>query len=736
MTKSQDQFTPTRDERDVDIDLAALAAAVWRRKALIGALALGLSVAAFAGSSLISPKYQSETRLLVESGESVFTQPASGGQGNGEAMRVLVDREAVLSQVEIIKSTDLLRKIATDFDLASRKEFDEAANLNIISKTLITFGLQRNPLDLPADVRVLKSMREKLEVFAIENSRVIAIRFKSKDPALAEKIPNAIADAYLGLQRDAKLATNADAAEFLQPEINALRDRVRAAEAKVAEFKSANDLLDGQNQSTLATQQLAELSSELSRVKANRGSAEATAAAMRAALSSGASLDALPSVQSSGLIDRLRERRAELGAQIAQLGTTLLDGHPRIQALRSQLADLEGQIRSEAQKVIAGLDTLADTARKREEQLVIDLNRLKAESARTGEESVELRALEREAAAERQLLESYLSRYREASARTDNAYVPADARIFSKAVTPTEPYFPKKLPITIAAFFAGLMAGVLWVLLAELFSGRAMRRSAVTAMVPMTEPVMTATAAPSSAMTVAPEPTTTQPVADPEPIIAPEPTTLLRARQRIAAPPAAPAFVVPVSQRVETVASELIAAGWQRAVFLSPEGDKGVAGSVLVTRNIADQGVRVILVDLTTTALPSRAMLESDAASGITNMLASDAAFADILHADLYSEAQIAPRGNASVAKAMRNAERLPQVLAALNAACDILVIECGAAEAAMLDLVADPDFACATVVSATQTALPLAAAMVATLGGPDTCLQVTTPVAPAKAAA
>jgi exopolysaccharide transport family protein len=735
MNRAHDQVQSMRDDRDVDIDLAALAGAVWRRKALIGALAVGLSVAAFAGSSLVSPKYQSETRLLVESGESVFTQPASGGQASGDAMRVLVDREAVLSQVEIIKSTDLLRKIAVDFDLASRKEFDEAANLNIVTKTLITFGLQTNPLDLPADVRVLKAMREKLEVYAIENSRVIAIRFKSKDPALAEKIPNAIADTYLSLQRDVKLATNADAAEFLQPEINALRDRVKLAEERVAAFKSANDLLDGQNQSTLATQQLAELSSELSRVKANRGSAEATAEAMRAALASGASLDALPSVQSSGLIDRLRERRAELAAQIAQLGTTLLDGHPRLRALRSQLADLEGQIRSEATKVIAGLETLSDTARKREQQLIIDLNRLKAESARTGEESVELRALEREAAAERQLLESYLARYREASARTDNAYVPADARIFSKAVTPTEPYFPKKLPITIAAFFAGLMAGVLWVLLAELFSGRAMRRSTAVDVTPSRlreEPV----AAPAGVATpLAANPAVLEPVAEGAADTVPG-SAMMRPRKRVAAPSAAPESVVPVSQRIESVANELIAAGWQRAVFLSPEGDAGVAGSVLVTRNIADQGMRVILVDLTTSALPSRAMLETDAATGLTNMLASDASFADILHADLYSDAQIAPRGNASVAKAMRNADRLPALLSALNAACDILIVECGAAEAAMLDLVADDDYACATVVSATGAGSDRARQLVDMLGGPEACLQVTMRAVPKKAAA
>src|SRR5690606_26456739 len=57
----------------------------------------------------------------------------------------------------------------------------------------------------------------------------------------------------------------------------------------------------------------------------------------------------------------------------------------------------------------------------------------------------------------------------------DRDYLPPDARIFSPAVEPSEPYFPKVLPITAAAFAASLLIMVIATLLAELFSGRAMR---------------------------------------------------------------------------------------------------------------------------------------------------------------------------------------------------------------------------------------------------------------------
>ncbi|TIT85568.1 MAG: chain-length determining protein, partial [Mesorhizobium sp.] len=186
-------------------------------------------------------------------------------------------------------------------------------------------------------------------------------------------------------------------------------------------------------------------------------------------------LDSVPEVLSSELIQRLLERQVELRTNIADLSTTLLDNHPRIRALKSQLADLGGQIRNEAQKILKGLTTQAQTAKAREDQLVEEVNQLKAASARAGEQQVQLDALQRDANAQRQQLESYMASYREAASRADRNYLPVDARLLSKVQVPTEPYFPKIGPITGAAAAASLLLMAIGTLLKELFSGRAMR---------------------------------------------------------------------------------------------------------------------------------------------------------------------------------------------------------------------------------------------------------------------
>ena len=86
-----------------------------------------------------------------------------------------------------------------------------------------------------------------------------------------------------------------------------------------------------------------------------------------------------------------------------------------------------------------GLLTQAQTAQARENQLISDVNTLKAASARAGEEQVELDALQREVTARRQQLESYMTSFREASSRKVRNYLPVDASVFSDAAKPSEP---------------------------------------------------------------------------------------------------------------------------------------------------------------------------------------------------------------------------------------------------------------------------------------------------------
>ena len=130
--------------------------------------------------------------------------------------------------------------------------------------------------------------------------------------------------------------------------------------------------------------------------------------------------------------------------QLAELSATLLPSHPRIKQLTSELADVRRQIRDEALKIANSLENEAEVASARESSLRGSLNEVKTQASGQSEAEIKLRALEREAKAQRDLLESYLARYRDASARHDMGSVPAQATIVSRAHASILPSFPKR----------------------------------------------------------------------------------------------------------------------------------------------------------------------------------------------------------------------------------------------------------------------------------------------------
>lgn len=651
---------------DVDVDLAQLFGSLLRNWLRILVVAVVVAAGAFLLMSMATPLYRAETRILIESRESVYTRPSTG---NADADRPLLDEEGIASQVEVISSADILRDVARKLDLASLEEFGGTGQRSTLGNLLVLVGLRSDASQAPTEERVLQAMNEKLVVYRVERSRVIVVQFSSEDPKLAAAVPNAIADAYIAVQEAAKRASNSEATDWLEPEIADLRQRVREAEARVADYRATADLMVvGQGNSLLATQQLSELSTELSRVRANRSAAEGRASAIRAALDSGERVDTVADVLNAPLVQRLRERQVQIEADLANLSASLLNNHPRIRALNAQLAETDQQLRQEVQKVLASLETEVSTAQAREQQLIADLNTLKAESARAGEDEVELRALEREATAQRALLESYLTRYREAASRADRNYLPADARIFSRATPPFKAYFPKPLPIMIAAFVATILVVAVVLMLRELFSGRAMRPATGSfepveqVVMPVVEPELSDEA----------EAETAEDVMDED---APEEVSAERPADELS---------------IDAAADRLVASGAVRAIFVSPEGDEAAATSVMVARSVCDSGLRVLFLDLTASGAPSSSMLESSRYPGITNLLASEAQFADVIRGDLYSDCHVIPVGTADAEKAMRAADRLPIIMSSLTTAYDMVVVECGPTNAHGISRVVD----------------------------------------------
>jgi uncharacterized protein involved in exopolysaccharide biosynthesis len=436
-----------------DLDLRMLGEALGRGKHWIivpTMLAAALSIIAV---NLVTPRYKSEARILIDGRENVFLRP--NGERNEE--RAALDPEAVTSQVQLVLSRDLARAIIKKNRLAERPEFDPVLQgISPLKSLLSLIGIGRDPFSMSPEERVLDAYFDRLTAYAVDKSHVIVVEFQSRDPELAARVADSIADGYLVLLQNARQAQAKSASQWLSGEIENLRAKVAEAESRAEDFRSKSSLFVGTNNTTLSNQQMGELNTQLNNARALKSDAETKARLIREMLEGGKPIEA-SEVLNSELMRRLSEQRVTLRAQLAEQSSTLLDNHPRIKELRAQLADLDHQIRDEAGKISRSLDNDARIAGGRVDSLMASLDQLKKQASSSNGQDVQLRALEREAKAQRDLLESYLAKYREANTRENIYAVPADGRIISRAIVSNMPAYPKKLPVVLLATLATML---------------------------------------------------------------------------------------------------------------------------------------------------------------------------------------------------------------------------------------------------------------------------------------
>jgi Mrp family chromosome partitioning ATPase len=387
-----------------------------------------------------------------------------------------------------------------------------------------------------------------------------------------------------------------------------------------------------------------------------KSDAESKARLIREMLQSGKPIEA-SEVLNSELIRRLSEQRVTVRAQLAEQSSTLLDGHPRIKELKAQLGDLDRQLREEASKISRSLDNDARIASGRVDSLSASLEQLKKQASSTNGQDVQLRALEREAKAQRDLLETYLAKYREANTRENIEAAPADGRIISRASISNSPAYPKKLPIVLIAILATLMLST-----GAIVTGELLR---------MTAPRAMAALAPASAPARVAEVAVAVTADEPEPTHGPF---------HDAPAPDAPGLV-PEFTEVERLAEDVLDAGVaaRKITVLGSAPNEGIALTALAIARLLSDRAKVVLVDLASSPAISAISVDPNA-PGLAELMLGEASFGQIITKDRLSRVHLVGAGRPGSDRALLQSPRLGLAVDALLRVYDHVVLDAGAA--------------------------------------------------------
>lgn len=509
------------------LDVWAILGRVWARKWMLALFVVAGVAIALAALSTVTPRYTGEVRILIEGQAPDPTTPLAR-QDVREA-----DQQKIESEIQVLLSRSLADAVVTALKLDTWEEFRPGGGGGLAG----LLGLSRDKPSTRA--AVIDAYYERLNVYQLGSSRVVAVDFWAEHPETATIVANAIADLYVTGQLDAQIEVTRRASSWLDQQVERLRAAVADSESRVEEYRRRSGLIEA-NGNLLKSEELSELNQQLILASAARAEAQARLDGARALLNSPDGIEAAPDVLESNLIQQLREQEVALTREITELSADLLPQHPDMIARQAELDDLRRAIGNEVGKIVRRLENEVSVAAARERTLRRSIERLKNEVGAARQREGELRALEREAAANRSLLESFLLRASEAGARGDRSIQRPEARIISRAETPESPSFPQKGPILMLAAMASLILGLLLILAMETI-GPVPRRI---------EPAFDARpAVPPRDPGISPRPAAQVPgyAASPQPVYSPP----AYARQAVAAPAyAAPHPRTPVTRMI------------------------------------------------------------------------------------------------------------------------------------------------------------------------------------------
>jgi capsular exopolysaccharide synthesis family protein len=412
-----------------------------RRRMLIMAL-VGVTVAvgAFSFLMLQTPKYSATALVMINPRqERVLDSESVVGQ-------LPRDSSTIDSEIELLRSPALLNELGQALGMMRTANPGEAA--------------------APTSEDIAQSLAGAIQVRRRGLTYVIEITATSTDPQRAQLIANTYADVYIASQVNQRVDTAARANSWLSRRLAELREDVQANESAAETFRVESGMMSAQG-NTLAESQINNVQTQVLQAQADLAEREARYRQLQEMRNSGASLDSIVGALNSQTIANLRDQEADIARRQSDLEARYFESHPAVQAVRAERADIENQIQREIQRISVSLGNEVSVARARLATLQESLRNATGDLSNNSSASVRLRELEREAAASREVYESYLQRYQEIA--DQDQLNTSDARLMAYASAPGAPSSPR-LRIAIAlAVATGLLLGFGAGVIAELF---------------------------------------------------------------------------------------------------------------------------------------------------------------------------------------------------------------------------------------------------------------------------
>jgi succinoglycan biosynthesis transport protein ExoP len=401
------------------------------------------------------PRYTAHAAMIID------TRKGQVFQNQSILADAPIDLAGVESQVQIVKSENVAASVIKGLHLTEVPEFVGGAAGPI--DRLLAY-LRSSPPPARSEFELMRqainTFERNLDAVRVGMSYVLDISYTANDPDRAAHIANAVADAYIVDQLDAKFQANRRASNWLQDRVGGLRDQAAAAEKAVVTFKRENNIVAAGGK-LMNEQQVSDLNTQLVLARARTSETEARLNRIQSIIradASGATFDATVSdALSNPIITKYRQQYLDLVNREADWSRRYGRNHLAVVNLRNQIREIRDSIFAEVRRLAETYKSDNEIAKQRQESLEKDLAQAVSQSQESNRAQITLRELESSAQSFRTLHDNFFQRHTESIQQ--ESFPITEARIISRATRPLSKSGPKTRLILALACFGGIALG-------------------------------------------------------------------------------------------------------------------------------------------------------------------------------------------------------------------------------------------------------------------------------------
>lgn len=423
-----------------------------RRKWVVLSCAAVVLALGTARTLMMTPLYTSTVRIQIDRNVAKIVDGGSVTPVEGS------DNEFLRTQYELLQSRNLAERVASSADLASDQDFFSPQGFSFLGfiRGLLSGGGQKPPTT-PDRSELTQAaaniLMDSTTVRPVPGSRLVDISYRDPNPARAQRIANAYAEAFVASNLDKRFEANAYAKTFLEDQLKQLKARTEDSEKALIEFGEKEKILELNDKSSIVESNLAAANTALGNLIAERTKNEQLWKQVEEVKGF-----ELPQLLSNRVIDGLRSKRNELETEYKEKLETFKPQYPAMIQLQNRISEIDRQLATEVKTVRGALKAAYESSLSQENETKERIEELKTEALDLQKRSIQYNTFKREVETNRGLYNNLLQRFKEVDVAggvgANNIF------IVDRAQVPNTPTSPQVMRSILLALFLGLGAGV------------------------------------------------------------------------------------------------------------------------------------------------------------------------------------------------------------------------------------------------------------------------------------